>query len=121
MKLGTETGSLVNHMYADATGQPKPEIGMGATILCWTDRLAGTITEVGHNGAFLVREDKAARTDNNGMSEAQAYTYEPDPQGRTWTFEIATSGKHAGQYRPKPRSSERVLIGERRKYHDFSF
>ena len=32
MKLGTETGSMTNHIYSRATkGQPDPAVGMGAT------------------------------------------------------------------------------------------
>ena len=47
MKLGRDTGSVTNHLYSRATiGQPEPVVGMGATILCWTDRHAATIQQV---------------------------------------------------------------------------
>jgi len=38
MKLGTETGSLVNHIYGNCPN--KPVVGKGATKLSWTDREA---------------------------------------------------------------------------------
>ena len=47
MKIGTETNCLVNHLYSRMTkGAPTPVVGMGATILGWTDRHAATITSV---------------------------------------------------------------------------
>lgn len=47
MKLGSQTGSVINHLHSRAViGQPKPEVGMGATLLGWTDRHAATITAV---------------------------------------------------------------------------
>jgi hypothetical protein len=34
MRIGTQTNSLVNHLYSRAVnGQPEPVIGMGATLL----------------------------------------------------------------------------------------
>ena len=121
MKLGTETGSLVNCLYNSATKIP-PKVGMGATVLGWTDRHAGTITQVTEDGLFTVQEDKATRTDQNGMSEAQTYEYEPDPNGRLYHFSPVRRGNSKGQIRENGRKDgSGVLIGERRKYHDFSF
>ncbi|MBI0325563.1 hypothetical protein [Burkholderia plantarii] len=38
---------LVNHLQARAViGQPEPVVGMGVTILAWTDRYAGTIVKI---------------------------------------------------------------------------
>ncbi len=45
MKLGTQTGSVINHLHSRAViGQPEPVVGMGATMLLWSDRRACTIT-----------------------------------------------------------------------------
>ena len=34
MKLGSQTGSVINHLYSRAViGQPKPKVGMGCTLL----------------------------------------------------------------------------------------
>jgi hypothetical protein len=47
MQVGTETGSLVNHLYSRMTeGAPAPVVGMAATTLSWTDRHAATVTKV---------------------------------------------------------------------------
>ena len=47
MNIGTQTNSLVNHLYSRMTvGAPAPEVGMAATTLSWTDRHAATVTEV---------------------------------------------------------------------------
>lgn len=111
LKAGTETGSLFNHLMS-ASPAKAPEVGMGATVLLWTDRHAGTITKVTPKSFTLV-EDLSIRIDNHGMSDSQAYRYAPNPNGRTWVFRLTKKGwrsKGAG-----------VLIGERSEYFDFSF
>lgn len=131
MKLGTETGSLINHIYSIATkGQPVPTVGMGATTLGWTDRHAATVIDVfmvGKAQFVTVQQDDAKRSDNNGMSEAQDYEYMPNPYGRTDTFRFSQSGKwdhvikNAETGRWKKTDGLGLRIGERDKYHDFSF
>jgi hypothetical protein len=47
MNIGTQTSSLVNHLYSRMTvGAPDPVVGMAATTLSWTDRHAATVTAV---------------------------------------------------------------------------
>ena len=47
MNFGTQTNSLVNHLYSRMTdGAPAPTVGMAATTLSWTDRHAATVTKV---------------------------------------------------------------------------
>ena len=47
MNIGTQTNSLVNHLYSRMTiGVPAPTVGMAATALWWTDRHAATVTAV---------------------------------------------------------------------------
>ena len=47
MNIGTQTSSLVNHLYSRMTvDAPAPVVGMAATTLSWTDRHAATVTEV---------------------------------------------------------------------------
>ena len=136
MKLGTQTASMTNHIMSRAViGQPEPTVGMGATILCWTDRHAATIVEVffagkGKSGPHLyvkVQEDKATRTDQNGMSEMQRYEYAPNPQGRIYTFRREKNGAWTPVvFSEKAKrwckvEGEGLRIGERAKYHDFSF
>lgn len=130
LKLGTQTASLTNHLYSRMTkGQPEPEVGMGATVLCWTDRLPATIVWVGalRGRPFLtVQQDTATRTDKNGMSESQSYDYAPNPDGRCWRF----SQTKDGAWREVTLNNRAnyvfadgagLRIGEREKYRDFSF
>ena len=127
LKLGTQTGSLVNHLYSrSVNGQPVPTIGMGATILNWTDRKAGTIIEV-NKTIIRVQEDNATRIDNNGMSECQEYEYTANPDGYVHTFRQDKNGMWSAVYfnektkRYNKSGGSGVLIGRREQYHDYSF
>ena len=96
----SDSGSLINRVMADNQGASvrTPEVGEGATVLHWTDREAATVTEVYPGGLkFRVRVDKATRTDSNGMSDAQTYAYESDPNGREY---LVVKRRHPkGQFR----------------------
>jgi hypothetical protein len=94
-----------------------PTVGMGATIKHWSDRTAATVIQVTKRGKQLVlQEDKATRTDTNGMSESQTYEFEKDTNGKIY---FATMRKD-GQYRILG-GKELVVLGQRYKYHDYSF
>ena len=130
MRLGTETGSLVNHLHSRAViGQPEPTVGMGATMLGWSDRHPGTIIEVfsiRRTKFIVVQADKYKRIDKNGMSESQEYEYTPDTEGAKYTFRIGRSGQWEEVYfnenkRWVKTSGQGLRIGEREKYYDFSF
>ena len=114
LRAGTETGSLMNHlMSGSARG---PVVGEGATLLHWTDRTAATVIRVSPSGKTAwLREDTAIRTDDHGMSDSQAYRYEPNPNGREWRVSLTKRG-----WRVMGRGSG-VLFGVRRAYHDYSF
>jgi hypothetical protein len=101
------------------------------TFLSWTDRSAGTIVRVhtkdGEATMFDCREDKAIRTDSNGMSECQSYRFEPDHaapvkrykrdrKGR-WRHVMLNQNMVWAFVEPK----QCVRLGERDYYHDFSF
>jgi hypothetical protein len=113
MKLGTETGSLINHLAARATG-PLPEVGMGATILAWTDRHAATIIYVSASRKLVrVQHDNSRRTDNNGaFTEAQSYEYSRNPRGIVETFRLGKRGWRAQG------GGFGLLIGHREEYRD---
>lgn len=124
-------GSLTNHIMARATnGQPKPTVGMGATILRYTDRDAGTIIqayEIKGGYDVIVQEDSAKRADSNGMSDCQTYEYTPDPKGRKTSFRF-TPAKGWREVHTKANGrvclvpgGARLTIGTRRKYFDYSF
>ena len=133
MKLGTQTGSVFNHIDSRAVrGEPAPYVGMGATILHWTDRSAATIikVEVIRGVTYVTtQDDKAIRTDKNGMSESQEYSYSPDPTGcirvfkkhpktNFWKFCVLNS--ETGRYVQQKHGSG-LKIGVREEYYDFSF
>jgi hypothetical protein len=127
MKLGTQTGSLTNHVLSRAViGQPEPTLGMGATVLSWTDRHAATIVHVGSK-LIVVQEDNFTRVDNNGLSESQTYTYERNPNGAKYTFRRGKDGRwtevrwNAETKRFRKVDGRGLRIGEREQYHDFSF
>jgi hypothetical protein len=131
MKLGTQTGSLTNHVLARAVkGQPDATVGMGATMLSWTDRYPGTVIGIARErGATVltVREDNATRTDKNGFSESQTYLFEPNENGRVHLFKMNKHGmwdevaRNEKTGRLVKTGGYGLRIGERAKYHDFSF
>ena len=92
-------------------------IGMGATISCGSDSYPATLIQITQNGKRIVlQEDKATRTDKNGMSECQTYDYTEDSNGRIF---IATLRKD-GRYRITG-TTQAVFVGKRRCYYDYSF
>lgn len=122
LKAGTETGSLMNHLMSRGTG-PEPHVGMGATILHWTDRTACTVVAVerfktgpraGTVKAVHVTYDTATRTDTNGMSETQEYTYTSHPDGVPSRFRLTKDGF-------RDSGGHGLMLGKRSHYHDFSF
>lgn len=90
MKLGTETGSVMNHLKAVGTvGEPTPEVGMGVTVLMWSDRRAGTIQRIfvdRGQAALEITEDKSTLVAGSTMSEEQEYKFEANPSGRKHYF-----------------------------------
>ncbi len=132
MKLGTQTGSVVNHLYSRMViGQPEVVIGMGVTICGWTDRYPATIVEVftkGKSTYIKVQEDFAKRIDKNGMSESQDYEYSANLEGSISTFKREVDGRWSqtyvnpttGRYK-KYDGGKGLRIGEREKYYDYSF
>lgn len=131
MKLGTQTGSMTNHIYSRATrGQPEPVVGMGATILCWTDRHAATIADVqltGKGTIVRVRRDKAHRIDRNGFSESQSWEYHEDPHGALYTFRFDAGRWQELELNPKTgrlnkiKGGHGLRIGDREEYCDPCF
>jgi len=115
-----KTGSLVNSIM-DNSSAPVPTVGMGATILLWTDRRAATIVWVSTTGAALdVKEDTATRTDSYGMSDAQQYEYAPNPDAARVRYTRRRNGKWVREGETM-RGGLGLLIGVRNQYHDYSF
>lgn len=113
------TNSLVN-LVVGQEGNPVPEVGMGATELCWTDRHAFTIIEVLSPKEIRVQQDFAERADANGMSESQEYTYSPDPNGRTQLITLRKNGAWVTKGK-QMQNGTRFKLGVRMEYYDYSF
>ena len=113
------TGSLVNNVYGNSSN-PTPEIGMGATVLHWTDRTACTIVEIPNPTTVVVTADLAVRTDDWGMSDAQSYEYTPQPDGHRVTYTLRKNGAWVTKGQPM-KDGTRLAIGVRQQYYDYSF
>jgi len=111
MKLGNETGSLVNHLLAQ--GRMAPEIGMGATICAWSDRSPATIIKITKSQVH-VQCDDYKRIDKNGMSEIQEYEYKTNPDNSVIVFRMTKNGLRS-------KSGYYLSVGRRERYYDFSF
>jgi hypothetical protein len=121
MKLGTETGSVINHLKSK--NPTPPVVGKGATELMWTDRKAYFVNEVSEDGKECVIESaKAIRTDNRGMAEWQDYRYERT--GNTielrflWGKWRYRGGNEWNSNKWYPMN---IVFGYMDAYHDFSF
>lgn len=116
----THTGSLINLVSGNAR-YPEPKVGMGATILRWTDRDAATIVAVSASGKQVtVQQDKATRTDNLGMSDSQTYTYEADTNAPERVYTLRKNGAWVLKG-DMLKGGERLAIGYRDSHYDFSF
>ena len=130
MKLGTQTGSVMNHLYSRMTkGQPKPEVGMGATLLSWTDRHPATITNVEVTKNFIVltiQEDDYKLVKGSQMDGSAEYTFTPNTRGRVLHFRFQNGTwreimKNAKTGRWNLTRGYGLRIGERGKYYDPCF
>lgn len=113
-------GNLMNRI-AESSQMPEPKVGMGATIIMYSDRHACTVVATFVSGKTVqVKQDKAIRTDENGMSEAQSYRYEPNPSAKLREFSKRKNGQwvEVGQ---SQNNGPTLMIGERDEYHDYSF
>lgn len=122
LKLGTETGSIVNHLYS--IGSNHPEAGKGATELMWSDRRAWFVNSVSADGKSCEIElPKAVRTDNNGMSEVQHYRFEREsgPCKLTLKFRYGAWYVDNGKHAYKRYSKINIRFGFMSQYHDYSF
>lgn len=119
MNLGTQTGSLMNHIDSK-TRDTMPAVGMGATILMWSDRHACTIVSVEKNGKRIgVQRDHAKRTDGNGMSDCQSYEFTPNSEAHVEFFTLRKNGNYVREGDSIKGSP--LKIGARSEYYDFSF
>lgn len=128
MNLGTQTGSLINHVMSQAA-PVLPNVGDGATLLSWSDRHPATVINVFKQGKFdfvQIQADNYTRVDKNGLSEVQEYEYSANPDGSVSTFRLRNnqwervSKSESGRY-VKSGSDTGVVFGRRERYWDPTF
>jgi hypothetical protein len=133
LRLGTQTGSVFNHIDSRSVrGEPEPFVGMGATVLHWTDRSAVTIVKIEtiRKVTYITtQDDNVARKDKNGMSESQDYDYTPNPDGylrvfkkhpKTGYWKFCILNPDTGRHLQQTHGSG-LKIGVRDEYYDYSF
>jgi hypothetical protein len=127
MRLGTETGSVINHLMSRSViGEPTPDVGMGATILMWSDRHAGTITMI-KGDIIEVTEDDYKPISGSILNGDVKWEFTYNPNGRTSYFRKSKTGlwenvvfnKETGRW--KKSNGQGLIIGRREKYYDPHF
>ncbi len=120
-KTNNEKGRLPFNFAIRCTKATALLIGMGATVHGYSDSHPYTVFAVGKGGKSIsVRPDKAIRTDSNGMSDSQSYSYEVQPEAALRVYTLRKNGSWIKQGEPA-KGGERIAIGYRHKYHDYSF
>jgi hypothetical protein len=112
-------GSFQN-MVAGSAPDVVPTIGMGATLISWTDRHPYTVVEVVGPDHVVVQEDSYTRTDHNSMSECQSYDFAPNPGGARYHVTRRKNGRWVARGESM-KNGTKFVIGSRDKYHDFGF
>ena len=76
-------------------------------------------TRSGKITGVVTKADKAIRLDSNGQSDAQAYRYEPGDGIATTTYTLRKNGRFVRQ--GDSLNGERLILGVRDHYYDYSF
>ncbi len=100
-----------------SSSEIRPVVGMGVTEVLYSDRQANTIIKVSSTGKTIwIQRDIVIRTDYNGMSDNQTYTYFPDPEG---VIQKCTIRKD-GNFRTLGECGSLVLLDIKDEYYDYS-
>ena len=134
MNIGTQTSSLVNHLYSRMTiGSPAPEVGMAATTLSWTDRHAATVTSVcelsseTYSLQIEVVEDTVVVVSGSTHDGSAEFSTVPNPDGYAdvYRMERKTGKWVRGHISSKTRRFLKLpgglILGKRDHYVDPSF
>lgn len=102
-------GSLNNLMLGNIK-PPTPELGMGATILMWTDRRPCTVIAISPSGKRItVQEDHW----NDGQ-------FSPDANAQKVDYTLRKCGRWVRQG-SRTNGGEWLRLGKRDYYYDMSF
>lgn len=129
MNLSKPTNSLQsNIMHAAVAGAPAPTVGMGVTILYWTDRRAGTIVEVvSENEIVFTEDDTVADKSKPCQMGHQNWIHTPQPNGPRMT---AKKGRDGRWYLARKTKTGRLsvnkkclplAVGYKEHHYDWSF
>ena len=133
MNIGTQTNSLVNHMYSRMTvGAPAPTVGMAATTLSWTDRHAATVTKVTElDGKWKwqieVADDQALVIAGSTHDGSATFAFAPSTSNyadlyrmdrKTGAWVRGYFSEETGKFRKLPGG---LILGRRDHYVDPSF
>jgi len=117
--MSLKYGSLDNILEEGIIVDNKIEIGIGVTMLNWTDRTPGTIIEVDPKCKWIkIQEDSYKRIDNLGMSDSQDYEYSRNLNGSVKTYKKNRLGKYTDNGK---KDGCGLIIGYRERYYDYSF
>ena len=117
MKLGKDTGSLVNWMLANPD-YVKPEVGMDVTEFFWSDRRAWRVVEVDEDGKGCKLQQYAAKLVGNYYE--QNYIYEDENGNPLLSNNFMTIRYKYKSWRAG-RSKVNLRFGYRNEYEDPSF
>lgn len=112
-------GNLSNRIQ-ESPSSITPEVGMGCTILMYSDRHAATIVEVKSPRLIVIQRDTATRKDKNGMSESQEWEFTPNPSAEREEVSLRKNGRWM-LANGRMSNGTVVRIGERDEYYDFGF
>ena len=104
-------GSLTNRLMEKTENKAEIKVGEGATIIEYSDRIACTVIEVKSKCSAVIQRDKAVCV---GGSYSNEWELSRDENGMK--FEIYCRN---GVWKTKE-GKDKVLIGVRNEYYDYS-
>ena len=124
MRLGTETGSPINHVMATSANHIKPLVGMAVTICMWSDRRPGTIVKVHKvhpKGKQLWIQEDDHKVISGSMQDGSAkYEYTPNISRPLLHYKFSKSKQQWIEAGPRGKGW-RLRLGTREYYCDPHF
>lgn len=128
LKLGSETGSLVNHLYSRMVdGEPQPYVGMPATLLSWSDRYPATVIDVNVKKAYIVVQQDEVKVTSGSFWEGNAVCeFSPNPEGSQLIYKKNRKGfwvihEWSEKGRLVQRKGQGLMLGKKEYYYDPHF
>ena len=122
-----EYGSIINQIAATYVQDPEPQVGMGCTELCWSDRNPYEIVGFSHNRAGKIVSIEvramAATVDPNADNRIghQNWVITSNLCGQRKTLKLR-KGRKAGWYEKNGSEwGSKFMLGHAEKYYDWSF